>query len=71
MEVCNVRLQVLLVFMPSYPVDSDRCRLLQIEESFIQTVFVDVMQQGGELELAAGTHSDGSAGSFAYAEQTS
>ena len=65
MEVCNVRLQVLLIFLPGYAVNSDRCRLLQIEEGFIQTVFINVMQQGRELELAV------LAGSFAYAEQTS
>ena len=65
MEVGNVRLQILLVFMPGHSIDSNRCRLLQIEESFIQTVFIDMMQQGRELKLAV------LAGSFAYAEQTS
>jgi hypothetical protein len=39
--------------MPRHPVHADRCRLLQIEEGFGQAVFVDVMQQGRELERAA------------------
>ena len=52
MEVHDIGLQVPLVFMPCNPVDSDRRRLLQVEEAFSQAIFVDVMQQGRELERA-------------------
>jgi len=64
MEVNNIGLQVLLAFVPCDPIYSDRRRLLQIEERFGQTVFVDVMQQSSELERAAGT------GSFAHTVQS-
>ena len=52
MEVCNVDLQILLVVMPCHTIDADRCCLLQIEEGVSQTVFVHMMQQGSEPELA-------------------
>ena len=42
MEVRNIDLQIPLVFEPGYTVDSDCRRLLQVEERFGQTVFVDV-----------------------------
>ncbi|MDA1230130.1 MAG: hypothetical protein O2856_05090 [Planctomycetota bacterium] len=64
MEVCNVGLQILLVVVPCHTIDADRCRRLQIEEGVAQAVFVDVMQQGSEPELAV------LAGSFTHAVQT-
>ena len=64
MEVRNTDLQIPLIFEPGYTVDSNCRRPLQVEESFGQTVFVDVMQQGREFERAAG------AGSFAHAVQS-
>ena len=64
MEVRNVGLQVPLVFAPCYAVDANRRRLLQMEEGFGQAVFVDVMQQGRELELAV------LSGSFAHTVQS-
>ena len=57
-------LHVPLVFMPRYTVDSDGRRLLQVEEGFGQTVFVDVMQQGREFERAV------LSGSFTHAVQS-
>ena len=57
-------LHVPLILMPRDPIDSDSRPLLQIEERFGQTVFVDMMQQGSELERAAG------AGRFTHAVQT-
>jgi hypothetical protein len=64
MEVRHVDLQVSLVFVPRYPVHADGHRLLQVEEALGQALFVDVVQQGGELERAVLT------GSFAHAVQT-
>ena len=63
-EVTDVGLQVLLVFVPGDPINSDSRRLLQMEEGFGQAVFVNVVQQGSELELAA------LAGSFAHTVQS-
>jgi len=42
-EINNVVLQVLLVFLPCHSVNSDRCVLLQVEKGFSQTVFVHVV----------------------------
>jgi hypothetical protein len=42
---------VLFVLVPRQFVDADCCIFLQIEESFVQKLFVDVMQQRGELQL--------------------
>ena len=64
MEVSKVGLHVLLVFLPSHSIHSNRRRLLQVEEGFSQAVFADMVQQGGELERAV------LAGSFAYAVQS-
>ena len=63
-EVRNVDLQVTLIFVPGYPVDSNGRCLLQVEEGFGQTIFVDVMQQGGEFERAV------LAGGFTHAKQS-
>jgi len=70
MEVSKVGLHVLLVFLPSHSIHSNRRRLLQVEEGFSQAVFADMVQQGGELERAAGTDRRLVAGSFAYAVQS-
>ena len=51
-EVCNVVLHVSLIFVPRHPVHADCRRFLQVVETFGQTPFVDVMQQGRELERA-------------------
>jgi hypothetical protein len=64
MEVNEVVLQVLLVFMPSHTIDSNGRRLLQIVEGFGQAVLIDMVQQGCECERAVLT------GSFAHAVQT-
>jgi len=64
MEINDVGLQVLLVFLPCHFINSDRCVLLQIEERLSQTVFVDVMSQGSELERAV------LAGRFTHALQS-
>ncbi len=64
MEVSDIGLQVLLVVVPSNAINSDGCPLLQIEECFGQTIFIDMMQQGSELERAVLT------GSFTHAVQT-
>ena len=52
------------IVMPRYTVDSNRYPLLQIEERFGKTIFIDMMQQSSELELAV------LAGSFTHAVQT-
>jgi hypothetical protein len=43
--------RVLFIVVPTHLIDADRCRLLQIEESRCQQVFVDMMQQRCELQL--------------------
>jgi hypothetical protein len=53
MEVRDAGLQVPLVFVPGHTVHADGRRLLQVEERFGEAVFVDMVQQGGELERAA------------------
>ena len=63
MEDSDIGLQILLVVVPSHTIDSNGRRFLQVEERFGQTVFVDVMQQCGELELAV------LVGSFTHAVQ--
>lgn len=47
-KVLDAGLHVLLVFMPWHFVHADCCGLLQVEESGIQTVEMDMMQQSGE-----------------------
>jgi hypothetical protein len=64
MEVRDVDLQVLLIFLPGYSIDADGRRLLQVEERFGQAVFVHVVQQGGESEPTV------LAGSFTHAVQS-
>ena len=44
-EVRNVGLQVRLVFMPCYLVNSNGCRSLQLIEAFGEAVFINVVQQ--------------------------
>jgi len=63
MEVRNIGLHVLLIVVPGHTIDSDSCRFLQVEERFGQTVFADMVQQGGEFERAV------LAGSFTHAVQ--
>jgi hypothetical protein len=50
--------------MPGDPVDADCRRLLQVEEGFGQAVFINVVQQGSESELAV------LAGGFTHAGQS-
>ena len=57
-------LQVLLIVVPGDPVHSHRRRFLQVIEGLGKAVFVDVMQQGGELERAV------LSGSFTHARQS-
>jgi hypothetical protein len=52
MEVLQIRLQIALIFKPRHTIHSNRRRLLQTEERTGQQVFIDMMQQGRELELA-------------------
>ena len=56
--------KILLVVMPCHTINTDRSGLLQVEESFPQTVFVNVVQQSCEPELAV------LAGSFTHAVQS-
>jgi len=63
-EIGNVRLHILLVFMPHNLVDFDRQHLLQMAEGFQQALFVNVMQQGRELDRTV------LASAFAQAEQS-
>ena len=63
-EISKVDLHVLLVVLPGDTVDSDCRALLQLFEGERQRVPVDVVQQGGELELAV------LSGSFAHAQQS-
>jgi hypothetical protein len=50
--------------VPRDTIDSDRGPFLQTEESLGQPIFVDVMQQGSELERVV------LSGSFAHAVQS-
>ena len=52
------------IVMPRYTVDSNRYPLLQIEERFGKTIFIDMMQQSSELERTVLT------GSFTHTVQT-
>ena len=56
-EDSDIGLQVLLVVVPSYTIDSSGRRFLQVEERFGQTVFVDVLYQSSEIEFAVLTRS--------------
>ena len=45
--------QALLVFVPCHSIDADGCLLLELIKARSQQLDVDVMKQGGELELTA------------------
>jgi hypothetical protein len=52
-KIIDAIFQVLLVFMPCHFVDADGCVLLEPVKARSQQFDIDVMKQGGELEVAA------------------
>ena len=63
-EVLDVGLQVLLVFVPAHPINADRCLLFEFVKTLVQQFFIEMVKERCELELAA------LAGRFAHTPQS-